>query len=520
MSVGKQFPIETLDGYVTLDLTPLAMGVSRIKASLTLTDIESPDLLEFEIVSSHPTINRYFFEKLPLTSVIVNDQIVVQLNDGRTVEANIAFVANRSKSSQGLKLRVYLTCVKVSRIGCAEPKIWQFMIANVRLKPLDSVQDISPPESVLNYLAINGFPNAETKAIRLSFGNRSWQLVEFLHRDWPPEYQRIYTPINSAVLITEVGYNDNIQDLQRCATTLCLLLSFALGRDINWSSQSQLDENGHAIVEVQQKPGIRAFKEKSFRLVDDFGCNNLSTFLEVAYPTFCSDQEWWHITIDLLVDARCAGVLESKCAILNILLERIADHELEASDNEIHRDLEKSLSEEGFKADLQKCLNKLPGWKQERTNAVLQTIKEWNKRPSLAAKVKRICSKLGMHEPSGKRIRFRNGLLHRGEFDSSLKAFADQLEYLHEVEAVVCLLLVRMLKFEGFIYLNALGYSDGITVADAIKFLNRPEDVVSIRTKVEFDMLNRDANKLQQTIGNQQDAALVKEDINTTEVNY
>ncbi len=466
---------ERMNGFVTLDLTPIEMGISRIDASLTLTDIESPDLLEFKLVSSHPAINRYFFEDLPLTSVIANERVVVELDDGRTVAANIAFVANRSRNSHRLKLLLYLTGVEVRRSDCGAPTYWQFSLANVQLKHQDFGNAETIPEPVLKDLELNGLPLTNLQAIRFFLENRIWQLVDFLQGDWPPEYQRIYIPINSAVLVTEVGSNDDLQDLQRCATCLCLLLSFALGRDIKWTALRQIDEEGLAIIEVQQKAGIRAFKEKCFRLIDESGCNNLGNFLEVAFQIFSSEQHWWHVTIDLLVDARCARELEAKCAILNILLERIADHELEPCGFEIHQDFESKVNEDEFKKDLDQCLGKLPGWTEDRSNQLAQTLKEWNKRPSLAAKVKRVCSKLGLHEPKGKRIRFRNDLLHRGEFDSSLKRFEDQLEYLDEVDAIVCLLLIRMLKFEGYVYHKALGVSQAVTVAEAVALLNQPE---------------------------------------------
>lgn len=484
---SKSLPIHTnaerMSGWVSLDLSPIELGFTRINAFLTLTDIESPDLLEFELVSSHPSINRYFFEDLPLTSVIANEHVVVDLDDDRTVAANIAFVANRSRNSQKLKLLLYLTGVEVRRSDCGEPEYWQFMLANVQLKHGDVGNTEAIPEPVLKSLALNGLPVTNSQAISFSLGNRIWQLVDFLHGDWPPEYQRIYTPVDSAILATEVGPADDLQELQRCTTCLCLLLSLALGRDIKWTAQRQIDNQGREIIEVQQKAGIRAFKEKSFRLIDESGCNNLGNFLEVAFPIFSSEQDWWHITIDLLVDARCARVLEAKCAILNILLERIADHQLEQCGFEIHQDLESKLSEDEFKNELEKYLSKLPGWTMERSKQLIQTIKEWNKKPSLAAKVKRVCSKLGLHEPIGKRIRFRNDLLHRGEFDSSLKSFEDQLEYLHEVEAIVYLLIIRMLKFEGYIYLKALGFSEAILVAEAIKQLNQPEVTESERNE-------------------------------------
>jgi hypothetical protein len=164
------------------------------------------------------------------------------------------------------------------------------------------------------------------------------------------------------------------------------------------------------------------------------------------------------ITIGLLTQVGATKYLMVKCSLLNTLLDRITSRvNGEAKNPEIDASLEAKLDNDTFRATLHDLLSSLTTkWERHRTDSLCDNvIKGWNAEPSFPEKVIRSCESLGIKSPSRSRLGFRHKLIHAGEFDKKLKTIEKKAEYLFGIEAIVLMLLVRVLGFDGFVYLQS-----------------------------------------------------------------
>jgi hypothetical protein len=141
---------------------------------------------------------------------------------------------------------------------------------------------------------------------------------------------------------------------------------------------------------------------------------------------------------------------------LNTLLDRISSKvNGDNYGNEIDSGIDARLNRKCFRRLLHWLLRTLsPRWDRGRTNAICDVIRGWNAEPSFPDKVTRACDHLQIPALSRRKLGFRHKLIHAGEMNKQLKTPAERADYLFGVEAVVLLLMIRMLGFDGYIYLQ------------------------------------------------------------------
>ena len=273
---------------------------------------------------------------------------------------------------------------------------------------------------------------------------------------WPPRLDKIAQPIVSGTLACETVAGDDVNQIKELATQISLLLSFALGRDVKWVSYGCFPESGDAAKIYYQSPPLQAFNQCAYPVIENWEVHNLKSFLEAAEGTFSGDLAWWTRSIGLLLQARTAQYLEIKCSILNTLVDRLTSKiNGDNYGHQIDPNIEKQLSRKWFRCLLNLLLGTLSkNWDVYRTNAICEKIDEWNSQPSFPKKVELACRHFSVPPMAGKKIGCRHKLLHAGELDKTLKTPEARAAYLFELEGMVLLLMIRMLQFEGYIYLQ------------------------------------------------------------------
>ena len=217
------------------------------------------------------------------------------------------------------------------------------------------------------------------------------------------------------------------------------------------------DEDGHCATKRHRDPAVMPFNRGGSAIVDNWELGNIKQFLESAEPCFHEAPEWYRQSIGLYIQSKGSKHVLVKCALLNILLDRISTRVSGSTfGNEIDPKLNERLERKWFRCLLHRLLRTLSKkWERTRTDSLCDNvIKRWNAEPSFPQKVLRACAQLGIPKLSGKNIGFRHKLLHVGEFNKKLKSLKQKAEYAFDIDAVIGLMIIRLLKFDGFLYLQ------------------------------------------------------------------
>jgi hypothetical protein len=475
----------------TVDLTPLKKGTVECSADISFNALDQPESITIVVGElKAEEINHFSKDRLVIADVFGKAEITALLDDGDKVTGQVALIRRVSFGPGEVSLECYLgdtTC------SAAQPDTgkgsWVFSLANYRITVGDVWTEIPAPKNYVTpekiekwkagikdyYEKVEKKPlsaeeiEAKYKVfevvggskrfnrIKFVFGGREWMLDDDLFGRWPKEDSNLFEPIRSGTLATERKEGDSNAALQQTADDITTLLSLALARDVKWVQfGSQLDDGSQGMVQ-HRKPPLLAFNQNWFTFVDNWKPGNLKHFLESAQKVFLGDREWWMVTIGLLTQVNGSNNLVVKCSLLNTLLDRITSKvNGESSGPEIDAQLDKQIDAKCFRFLLHHLLKTLtPKWDRYRTDAVCDDIKGWNREPSFPNKVIRSCETLGIKGPARSKIGFRHKLIHAGEFDKKLKTMEKKAEYLIETDAVVLMLLIRLLEFDGYIYLQS-----------------------------------------------------------------
>jgi len=435
-------------------------------------------------------INHFCKSTLAVKDILGNPAVSGVLETGDGFQGVIAFIKRASFGAGSVQLECYLGAVTRGR--GSDTKMtgrWICGLSNFRICIGDQNTQIPVPAEMqattemaaefndLKEKWHEAFPNDgipksppvtpaditfkpgwRCNRISFTFAGRAWALDDDLLGRWPNDDSKITGPIRSGTLSTEWKDGDVESVLQQAADDIADLLSLALGRDIKWVQFGQKLETGEMVSIHYRKPGLLPFKDHGSRLADNWEVGNLKLFIECAEKEITSDHEWWSKTIGLLTQARGAKYLEVKCSLLNTLLDRITTRIIGPATNaEIEAGLKAKVDAAEFRTALHAVLSSLTDkWEMTRTNEICRTINDWNAKPSFPKKIIRCCQKLGIPPISGKKFGFRHVLIHEGEMHSDLENIEERAAYYFEIEAILLLLLVRMLSFDGFIYLQSI----------------------------------------------------------------
>ena len=461
MNAAQESPNIVKNGKVLVNLIPLGLALCQdCSAVFWLDTFGRPKEVQIFLEGLPPSqINELLNEQFQLPKIFGNPKIEGQLADETKFEAQIGFVKGiRFDCSGTLVFHCYLEKFQLKTSGTwSDCEKWVFQLANLKLDRGDIGTNYSAP--------LNG---SRLNRISFKFANRNWNLDDDLFGQWPNRLDKIgQGPILSGALSTAFNEGDTDEQLQLCATDITELLSFALSRDVKWVSCSCQKKNGELFSMQHHYPVISPFNHHWFPVVDNFEFGNLKEFLEKGLQEIQSDRNWWSVTIGLLTQARISKYNEVKCSLFNTLLERISDN-VNAGSNQAEIDpmLEKIINKD-FEDKLHTLMIGVYGpWTIERTKSLCGTIKLWKKQPSIPNKIICACEKLKINKPFRKTLGLRHKLLHTGEFDSKLND-TEKLDYLFTLDAVASLLLIRIIGFDGYIYLQQYG-NNHLLVGDVL----------------------------------------------------
>ena len=483
---------KTSKAKVTVDLTPINKGVIDCDACIDFNSMDQPEAITVVVDGlDAQQINHFCKSTLAVKDVLGNPAVTGVLETSDGFEGVIAFIKRVSFGAASVQLECYLGAA--SR-GCGiAPKEpgqghWVFGLSNYRVfigdqrteVPIPAEKQITP-EMAEEFNALKeqwheAFPNSgipksppvtpaditlkpgwRNNRITLTFAGRIWTLDDDLLGRWPTDDSKITGPIRSGTLSTEWKDGDVEGVLQQAADDIAELLSLALGRDIKWVQFGRKLVSSDMESIHYRKPGLLALKDRGSRLADNWEVGNLKRFVECGEKEITTDSEWWSKTIGLLTQARGAKYLEVKCSLLNTLLDRVTTRIIGPATNaEIEAGLKAKVDDPEFRKALHAVLSSLTDkWEITRTNEICRTINDWNVKPSFPKKIIRCCQKLGIPPISGTKLGFRHVLIHEGEMHSDLENIEERAAYYVEIEAILLLLLVRMLGFDGFIYLQS-----------------------------------------------------------------
>jgi hypothetical protein len=477
---------------VKVDLTPIKKGVVECDACIDFNSMDQPEAITIVVDGLDASqINHFCKPTLAVKDVLGNPAVTGVLETGDRFEGAIAFIKCVSFGRASVQLECYLG--EVTRGGGPEVKgkgQWVFGLSNYRIHIGDQKTEIPVPTRVqvtpemaaefndLKEKWHEAFPNSgipksppvtpaeitlkpgwRNNRITFTFAGRIWTLDDDLLGRWPNEDHKISEPVRSGTLATAVQEGDTEDAVQQVADDISDLLSLALGRDIKWVQCGRRNDDG-AIQSLQyRKPGLLAFNQHGTRLADNWEPLNIKQFLEAGETVLVADREWWSVTIGLLSQVGGTKQLVVKCSLLNTLLDRITSKvNADTGEPQIDPKLNDRLDRGWFRWLLHLLLRTLSSkWERHRTDSLCDNvIKGWNAEPSFPEKVIRSCESLGIKAPSRSKLGFRHKLIHAGEFDKKLKTIEKKAEYLFGTEAIVLMLLVRMLGFEGYIYIQSI----------------------------------------------------------------
>lgn len=481
---------EPSNAKIQVDLTPLNKGTVECDARIAFNSLDQPETINIVINDLNAEqINHFCRATLAVGDVFGTDTFTGALDTGEHVTGQLAFIKGVGFGAKAAELECYLGGVfRDSSQSPTGKGRWAFGLANYRIHIGDIWTELPPhpncvtPEVAEDIKSLIGewheaFGDREAAKDAVStptevkvlhgkkrnnrivfpFAGRDWTLDDDLFGRWPKDDSKISEPVRSGSLSTEQLDGDFVGVLQQSADDIADLLSLALGRDIKWVTFASQLEDGSLQAIQYRKPGLLAFNQNGSHLADNWEFGNLKQFITSGEKSLTTDRDWWSVTIRLLTQARGSKYIEVKCSLLNTLLDRISSKILgDANSPEIDAALDERVDVKDFRTTLHYILLSLsPKWERSRTDALCGTMKDWNTKPSFSKKILRSCEKMGIPAISGKKLGFRHVVIHDGEMHSDLKTSEDRVQYFLEVEMVVLLLLIRMLGFDGYIYLQS-----------------------------------------------------------------
>lgn len=388
-------------------------------------------------------------------SALAGMPVRIRTTEVPNMAATIKLVRNVNLDSSGT---VVARCLLVD-VRCNEDQgdgqgTWRLNLTNVKLKIGDVKSDIPPASGSPKHLW-----GWRLDKIAFYVDDREWILEDHLFGQWKKRDDLDFNaPIVSATLTTAALPDDTAAIVCDAADTITALLTLASGKSVRAVKIERLDTNGKSNWWSVRNLLAFPFDRSGFSAIDNWQPKTLKTFVENAYPIVVADREWWLATLDMFMQVHVNPYLETKAMILNVLADRIAAKlGGERKEAEIDIQLNAKLKEKQFQTSLHNLLTGLTvQWTTDRTNNLISAIKRWNAQPSFTEGIRRACDAVRLEPPPTKLLRTRHRLLHVGELKPPDMTLVD---YWKELEALVLLLVVRMLDYEGFVYASKFGAS-------------------------------------------------------------
>jgi len=350
-------------------------------------------------------------------------------------------------------------CVETLRIYNYRPpghgvKTWMFCLLNFQMKSGDLLVDESHADG-------RGSWGRDT--IKFQYADREWYLRDEL-RDKDDkelrEFRKQDAPLISGTLWTEWHEADEAGTVDLLAMQLCNILSFATERSVRWWERCLIDATGELQGSLRPFPWSAAARDGGNGPIETLSTGSLSAFVTRAGRVVAQDPDWWNRTMELHLQGVLSPIIDVRLTFFYVLLDRISSRVVAVKEPfQIAADLKEKLDDGEWQARLTALFGELTdNWSEDRTKAIVGTVKGWNATPSFVKRVKLAATTLGLPEPHGQVVKERNLLVHDGNVPSKMPDGIRHLgDFSRAVEALVTAMLLRMLDHEDDAYLPDAG---------------------------------------------------------------
>lgn len=316
---------------VKIDLSLIEDGRTTLDGKVLHDHNGQPEELELDLTgASTATLNRL----LCGTGMSLLDGLPIEatLDDGRTVKSSIAFAHGPTLTHTGsitLRARLGSSEIVAPARGDARPALWQFRLSNVRLSLGDEVTHHPLPPGVDPSRIPRGWT---LNKLRFSAVGREWVLTDdFMQRWSKKDKPDVTVPLVTARLETAFQADDTRETVSSSADDIAVVLTLAFGRDVRWVACSRVNNDGVCIDALSRSPLVHPFNLGGHVVVDNWEPGILRPFIETACGEIAKERDWWHKTLGMCLLVQVNKYLEIKCAILNILVDRIAAKHTDAT---------------------------------------------------------------------------------------------------------------------------------------------------------------------------------------------
>lgn len=332
----------------------------------------------------------------------------------------------------------------------AEPaRVWVFELTNLQFQIGDEKTELPLPKGAPVELQ----PGWLRNRISMEVEGRSWDLID--RTVGRPRLPRTETDGNAPLtgeLRTPCNAGDTVEGLESIVDGVCMILSFAVCRDVAAVRLSGVADDQKLVFQKVRSTKVHLFTQGGSPLIYNGHTGDLRSFVEQAYPVLKQNREWWMKSLDIFIQARTNSFLEIRSALLNVLLDRIANsHPENKKGGEIDSSLDAVLARKDFQAEITKLFSSVcPTWTDGHTKRYITSyLANCNQRPSFAAAIQRVCGLNSLSEPRGAFLATRHKLLHEGELNPKDK---NVVGYVYELDFLVARLLLRMLGYSGYYF--------------------------------------------------------------------
>ncbi len=295
------------------------------------------------------------------------------------------------------------------------------------------------------------------------YAGREWFLTDFLDGKDDKElreFRRHWTPIQSAELWTEVREGDQREAIEYLARDVVNVLSFASGRCVRWLDCTQLDAHEQKVGSSRHSIWVAAAKDGGNGPIDTGDAEVFRTFMNAACKAAEADPEWWARTLELHLQGALSPIIDVQLTFYYMLLDRVSEKVTGTSwPKQIDPDIDARLRDKEWRKSFESVLQSLsPKWTTDRTDVLVQRIREINNKPPLPKCVAAATAQLGLPEPDEDKVKPRNRLLHSGNLPKELpEDLRHSGDLARAVEALISAMLLRMLGHAGPAYLDDAG---------------------------------------------------------------
>jgi len=383
-----------------------------------------------------------------------------RLTDGRFIEIEIGDTLPSPDGLPDAPCRfgvLGLRCFEYRPAGWGTPA-WVFSLLNFKLGGgnrfgLHRTTELRGDGSAVLYRDTTSFVYAD----------REWFLTDLLDGKDDKElrdFKKHWTPICSAELWTEQREGDQREAIELLARDIANVLSFATGRCVRCLDCTQLDAREQAVGRSRNSIWVAAAKDGGNGPIDTGDPEAFQAFMNAACKVVEVGTEWWARTLELHLQGAISPIVDVQLTFYYMLLDRVSEKVTGTKwPKQIDPDIDARLKDEAWRKSFDSALQSLsPKWAPDRTEVLIQRIREINNKPPLPRCVAAATAKLGLPEPDEDKVKPRNRLLHSGNLPKALpEDLRPSGDLARAIKALISAMLLRMLGHSGPAYLDDAG---------------------------------------------------------------